>query len=346
MSRPTPAQSSRGRSFGAVVPDEFEDWTPPSGSRAEPAPVRRARPKPGRAGAAPVWGRIADSQIEEVAKQAAERRAARYAARQSFLGRHRVSAPRKPQALEAFKEVGRATKVTAGVVVVVALVAMALFALPWLKVQRVEVEGTSVVSKQQLLGEVGAGQGQSTLLLDSAAMTRSLLAQPWVRTAAVRVHWPDTLIISVSPLPPALIYQHGTGQELLAATGATLGAVTLLPAKPLPLLVDQRVLAPSQLGSVVLPGRLTAALVALARVFPATYGVGVTRYVITSIGALEIESNAGWTADLGLALTTSQIASIGPKLEELRALAAQVNLKSSGIKEIYLEDPFQVAVSY
>ncbi|MFZ0995124.1 MAG: FtsQ-type POTRA domain-containing protein [Candidatus Dormiibacterota bacterium] len=346
MSRPTPAQSSGGRSFGAVVPDGFEDWKPPSSPRAEPAPIRRARPKPGRAGATPVWGRIADSEIEEVAKQAAERRAARYAARQSFLGRHRVSAPRKPQALETLKEVGRGTKVTASVVVVVVLVALVLFALPWLKVQRVEVEGTSVVSKQQLLGEVGAERGQSTLLLDSGAMTRSLLAQPWVRAASVRVHWPDTLIISVSPLPPALIYQRGTNQQLVTVTGATLGAVALLPAKPLPLLVDQRALAPSKPGSVVLPSRLTAALAALARVFPATYGVGVTRYVITSIGALEIESSAGWTADLGLALTSSQIASIGPKLEELRALAAQVNLKSSGIKEIYLEDASQVAVSY
>ena len=346
MSRPTPAQSSRGRSFGAVVPDEFEDWTPPARVSADPAPPRRARPRPGRAGATPVWGRIADSQIEEVAKQAAERRAARYAARQSFLGRHRVSAPRKPQAFDAFKEVGRGTKVTAIVVVVVALAAVVLFALPWLKVQRVEVEGTSVVSKQQLLAEVGAERGQSTLLLDTSAMTRSLLAQPWVRSCTVRVRWPDTVIVSVTPLPPVLIYQRGSRQQLIAATGATLGVVALLPARSLPLFVDERALAPAQAGSVVLPGRLTAALVALARVFPAAYGVGVTRYVMTSIGALEIQSNAGWTADLGLALTSSQIASIAPKLEELRALAAQVNLKSSGIKEIYLEDGSQAAVSY
>jgi len=346
MSRPTPAQSSRGRSFGAVVPDEFEDWTPPTGSRADPAPPRRARPRPRRDSTAPVWGRIAESQIEEVARQAAERRAARYATRQSFLGRHRVSAPRKPQAFAALQEVGRATKVTAIVVVVVALAAVVLFALPWLKVQRVEVEGASVVSRQQLLAEVGAERGQSTLLLDSSAMTRSLLAQPWVRSATVRVHWPGTVVISVTSLPPALIYQRGSSQQLLAATGATLGAIALLPSRPLPLLVDQRALAPAQPGSVVLPSRLSGALVALARVFPATYGVGVSRYVITSIGALEIKSNAGWTADLGLALTSSQIASIQPKLEELRALAAQVNLKSSGIKEIYLEDGSQAAVSY
>lgn len=346
MSRPTPAQSSRGRSFGAVVPDEFEVWTPPTNSRTDPAPPRRARPRPGSSSATPMWGRMADSQIEEVAKQAAERRAARYAARQSFLGRHRVSAPRKPQAFDALQEVGRGTKVTAIGVVLVALAVVVLFALPWLKVQRVEVEGASVVSRQQLLAEAGAERGQSTLLLNSSAMTRSLLAQPWVRSATVRVRWPDTLIVSVTPLLPALIYQRGSSQRLLADTGASLGAIALLPSTPLPLLVDQRALAPAQPGSVVLPTRLTGALVALARVFPATYGVGVSRYVITSIGALDIKSNAGWTADLGLALTSSQIASIGPKLEELRALAAQVNLKSSGIKEIYLEDGSQAAVSY
>ena len=346
MSRPTPAQSSRGRSFGAVVPDEFEDWTPPTSSRADPAPPRRARPRPGSASTTPMWGRIAESQIEEVAQQAAERSAARYAARQSFLGRHRVSAPRKPQAFDALQEVGRGTKVTAIVAVMVALAAVVLFALPWLKVQRVEVEGAPVVPRQQLLAEVGTPRGQSTLLLDSSAMTRSLLAQPWVRSATVRVRWPDTVIISVTPLPPALIYQSGSSQQLLAATGATLGAIALLPSRPLPLLVDHRGLAPAQPGSVLLPSRLTGALVDLARVFPATYGVAVSRYAVTSIGALEIESNAGWTADLGLALTSSQIASIGPKLEELRALAAQVNLKSSGIKDIYLEDGSQAVVSY
>jgi len=74
--------------------------------------------------------------------------------------------------------------------------------------------------------------------------------------------------------------------------------------------------------------------------------VGVTRYLVTSIGALEIVASAGWTADLGLVLTSSQISSIGPKLEALRTLAGQVNLKTGGVKNIYLEDPSQVAVTY
>ena len=56
-------------------------------------------------------------------------------------------------------------------------------------------------------------------------------------------------------------------------------------------------------------------------------------------------SSAGWVADLGPALTPGQIGALGAKLEALRTLASKVNLKSTKIKEIYLENPSQVAVS-
>ncbi len=178
-------------------------------------------------------------------------------------------------------------------------------------------------------------------------MTRGLLAQPWVKDAAVYVHWPGTLVLAVTPLPPVMIYQQGSEQQWLAASGATLGQVAGLAAGSLPLLVDQRDLGVAKAGAIVIPSRLARALVALTRVFPASYdGVAVERYVITATGALEIESNAGWTADLGLTLTNSQISSIGAKLESLRALGEDVNLKTAGITEIYLEDPSQVVVSY
>ncbi|HVB14101.1 MAG TPA: FtsQ-type POTRA domain-containing protein [Candidatus Dormibacteraeota bacterium] len=346
MSPPARQHSSRGRSFGAVVPDEFGAWRPPERSRTEGPAVRRRRPEPTPAGGRPIWSRIPDDEIEEVARQAAERRAARFAARQRFLGRHRVSAPRKPQALDALREVGRAPKVLAVVLVAVTAAAVVLFALPWLKVQRVEVEGSSVVSRQQLLTEAGAHWGESTILLDAPAISRNLLAQPWVKGAAVHIRWPGTLVLAVTPLPAVMVYQQGSEQQSLAASGATLGPVPGLPSRQLPLLVDQRVLDVAKAGELVLPARLTQALMALNRVFLKTYGVAVSRYVISPTGALEIESNAGWTADLGLALTNSQISSIAPKLEALRALAGQINLKTSGITEIYLEDPAQVAVSY
>lgn len=347
MRPPASAQSSKGRWFGAVVPDEFEVWRPPEASRDDRTPPpRRRRPRSPGIASKPVWGRIPDADIEEVARQAADRRAARFAARQRFLGRVRLSAPRKPRALDSLREVSGGAKLVALALMLALVAAVVLFALPWLKVQRVEVAGRSLVPPQQLLADAGARRGESTLLVDTAAMSRNLLAQPWVQSAAVRVIWPQTLVLSVTPLPPVLRYQRGSGQQLVAATGATLGPGQGIPLITLPLLVDQRSLGSSGVGAVVLPGRLTRALVALSRVFQATYGVGVSRYLITSIGALEIESTAGWKADLGLALTGPQISSIGPKLEALRALAGQVNLKAGSIKVIYLEDPSQVAVSY
>ncbi|MGH7641410.1 MAG: cell division protein FtsQ/DivIB [Candidatus Dormibacteria bacterium] len=346
MSPPARQGFFRGRSFGAVVPDEFEVWRPPEAARTSTAPRRR---RPANAGAPehPIWGRIPDHEVEEVARQAAERRAARFAARQRFLGRHRVSGPRQPPAVDAWRQVGRVPKVLAVTLVALTLAAVALFALPWLKVQRVEVEGASVVPRAQLLTEAGARFGESTILLNAPAMSRSLLAAPWVKSAAVQIHWPGTLVLAVTPLPRVMVYQQGSEQQWLAASGATLGQVGGLPAAALPLLVDQRALGQARTGSAVLPSRLTQALVALAKVFPASYdGVAVERYVMTAAGALEIVSNAGWTADLGLTVTGAQISSLAAKLEALRALGGQVNLKTAGIKEIYLEDPAQVAVSY
>jgi cell division septal protein FtsQ len=347
MSSPARQESFRGRSFGAVVPDEFEAWTPPEPARGDRTPRRRRQVASVRTASRPVWGRIPDEDIEEVARQAADRRAARYAARQRFLGRHRVSAPRKPPALDALREVGRAPKIAAVTLAAVLLAAVVLFALPWLKVQRVEVVGSSVVSREQLLADAGARRDESTILLDAPAMTRSLLTQPWVKQATVQIRWPSTLVLDVTPLPPVMLYQQGSEEQSLTATGASLGPVASMVPTDLPVLQDERSLPPAAAGSAVLPGRLTRALVALAKAFPAAYeGVSVDRYVITASGALEIESNADWTADLGPVLTTSQVLSIGQKLEALRALGAQLNLKTAGIKDIYLEDPAQVAVSY
>jgi cell division septal protein FtsQ len=347
MSPPARQESFRGRSFGAVVPDEFEAWRPPEPSRSDRSPTRRRRAASTRSSGAPIWGHIPDEEIEEVARQAADRRAARYAARQRFLGRHRVSAPRKPPAWVALREVGRGFKILAVALAAVILAAVVLFALPWLKVQRVEVVGSSVVSRGQLLTDAGARWGESTILLDAPAMTRGLLTQPWISRAAVEIRWPSTLVLEVTPMPAVMIYQQGSEQQSLAASGASLGQVPNLAPTSLPVIQDERALSPAAAGSAVLPGRLTRALVALATAFPSAYdGVTVDRYLLTPAGALEIESNAGWTADLGPVLNGPQVQSIGQKLEALRALGGQVDLKTAGIKEIYLEDPAQVAVTY
>ncbi|MGH7666605.1 MAG: cell division protein FtsQ/DivIB [Candidatus Dormibacteria bacterium] len=342
---PPRQQPARSRGFGAVVPEGFEAWRPALEFEDDRPGVRSRRPQSAPEGH-PIWARIPDSEVEEVARQAAERRRARETARRRFLGRHRVSAPRRPIALEALPGVSRTTRVLALLLVLITAAAVLLFALPWLKVQRVEVEGAAVVPKAQLLHDAGAHLGESTILLNAPALTRNLLAQSWVKSAAVRVSWPGTLILAVTPLPPVMVYRQGVEEQRLAASGAALGPPAFGGPKGLPLLVDQRQLPLAQPGEEVLPARLTKALVELDGVFPATYGVAVSRYLITATGALEIRSSAGWTADLGPTVTRAQITAVGRKLEALRALAGEVNLSSAGIKQIYLEDPRQVVLKY
>lgn len=341
MAAPTHRRSEPRRSrFGAAVPDRFETWRPdrPTGRSA------RRRSRTDRAD----WRsqEIAEEVVAEIARQAAARREARQQSRSRLAGRMRLTRPRPPAWLELWRGLRLPVRLISVGIPAVLLAGLVLLNLPFLKVQRVEVEGSPVVSRAQLLSEAGVRIGQSTLVLNSRRMTAALLAQPWVSSAAVRVRWPGTLLVSVSALPPVLVYDRGSHKELLAATGAVLGPVPAGPAlRALPVLEDLRSGAGAAAGSLALPAHLTAALAALNSAFPAAYGVTVKDYVITRVGALEIQSSAGWTADLGPALTAAQVSALGPKLEALRALAAKVNLKSTAIKDIYLEDPGQAVVS-
>ena len=284
--------------------------------------------------------------LAEVARQAASRRQARDEARRHLAGRMRISRPEAPAWWRAWKELRLPARLVSILLPALALAGLLAVNLPFLKVQRVEVEGSSVVSRTQLLAEAGVVMGQSTLAVNTSRLTADLLAQPWVGSARAEVRWPGTLVLAVTPLPPVLIYARQGRQELLAASGAVLGPVPSGPAStPLPVVQDARPGAGARAGQVALPAPLASAMVALAAAFPAAYGVSVRRYLISPVGALEIQSSAGWTADLGPVLTASQIGALGPKLEALRALAAKVNLKGPGIRQIYLEDPSQVVVS-
>lgn len=320
------------------MPEDFRSWSP--GGR-RPRSIRERAP-------ARDWRRVelGDDVVAEVARQAAARRQARREDRRGLLGRVRISAPRRPRWLEVWASQSLRTRLAYAAATVAVAGGLAVINLPWLKVQRVEVEGGSVVGAAQLLQESGAHLGASTLTLDTKRLTANLLSQPWVSQASVRVRWPGTLVISVSPLPPALVYQQGTDSVVLAASGAVLGPVPSAPSsRPMPILINQQLGRPPAPGRVAVPARLAAALAALYPACPAAFTVSCSEFIMSPVGALEIKSSAGWVADLGPALTSSEIGSLGPKLEALRTLAARVNLKTAAIKEIYLENPSQVEVS-
>lgn len=325
--------------MGAAVPERFRERgpVPDRGGR----PRRRERPEDAS------WRHqeVGDEVLAEVARQAAARRLARDEARRGLAGRLRISRPKAPGWWELWKGLRLPVRLVTVALPALALAGLLAVNLPFLKVQRVEVEGSSVVSRSRLLAEAGISLGQSALVVNAGRLTANLLARPWVGSARVSIRWPGTLLVAVTPLPPVLVYRRAGRQELLAASGALLGPVPAGSSSvPLPALDDLRPGRGPGPGRVAVQPRLAAALAALARAFPAAYGVAVKSFQISRIGTLEIQTSAGWTADLGPVLTRAQVGALGPKLEALRALGAKESLSHSAIKTIYLEDPSQVVV--
>jgi len=74
-----------------------------------------------------------------------------------------------------------------------------------LAVQRAQVEGTSHLSRLQVLTAAGVGHHSNLLSLPVGRIAARVKALPWVERASVRRQLPDTVIIRVTERRPALL---------------------------------------------------------------------------------------------------------------------------------------------
>jgi cell division protein FtsQ len=77
-------------------------------------------------------------------------------------------------------------------------------------VQEVEVEGRDVTPRDDILKAIDAGRGTPILGVDPAKVKQQLESLPWIRTASVERHLPDTLYIRLTERQPLALWQrHG-----------------------------------------------------------------------------------------------------------------------------------------
>jgi cell division protein FtsQ len=92
-----------------------------------------------------------------------------------------------------------------------------------LDVDRIEVEGNHVVPAADIEAAAGVQHGDRMTGVDTGAVTASVEAMPWVRSAAVSRVWPSTVRVTVTERRPVAVVGGAAGDRVVDATGRVLG---------------------------------------------------------------------------------------------------------------------------
>lgn len=107
-------------------------------------------------------------------------------------------------------------------VTLVALAVAALAYLPWLTVQKIQVDGIGYVAADQVARVVDPLEGQALAFVDTGAVNDQVASIPGVKSVTTSRQWPSTLRVRVTErLPAALVERDGT-QEVVDHGGEPL----------------------------------------------------------------------------------------------------------------------------
>jgi cell division protein FtsQ len=118
-------------------------------------------------------------------------------------------------------------------------VAIDLTAAMGMRLENLTVEGRNMTAREDLLGAVDAERGTPILAIDVAKAREAIEALPWVKTANVERHLPDTVRIRIQERTAYALWQEGNRYTLVDRDGKPIVEVPQvdLTDKSLPLIV-------------------------------------------------------------------------------------------------------------
>ena len=243
-------------------------------------------------------------------------------------GRGRRMDPRiSARRTAVIKEQGQRRLIIAGVVLAVAVVVAGgwfLLHTSLFSARSVTVTGNVHETAAQVVVQAGLAGHPPLLNVNTGAAAARLEQLPWVRTAAVRVSWPDGVHIAVTEEVARFTATTPAGTwETLSDDGRVLDQMATRPPGLLLLTVPA---APGQPGS-VLPAKDAPGL-QVASTLPASFAAQVT--------AVTVEP-AGWVQ---LALTTPIVVNIGTateltaKYEDVSSILAGATLHNGDVIDV------------
>jgi cell division septal protein FtsQ len=216
-----------------------------------------------------------------------------------------------------------------------------LLAQPAFRAHLTRVSGSRHLSPDAINRALDLPADRNIFFLNPAELERRVEALPWVRTAAVDLALPDRVSVSVTEWQPAAVLQVGETSYYLNELGEVLDPAA--EAGKLPV-VNRPDLRGVRDGQHVVNGDLLPMLLQLQSGFYPAYRVSLMSFQLDGREVLSAQTDRGWTIVFGQMVTEGDRASLEPKLAALKALSSRIDLTSSAIRYINLENPGAPAV--
>ena len=153
-----------------------------------------------------------------------------------------------------------------------------------LTVQDVLVEGRAQTARDDILSALAVARGTPLLTVDPEAARARIEALPWVKTAVVERHLPDTLFVRLTERKPLALWQKDSQLALVDADGRVLTRDDLSLYRDLPIVIGED--APQAARAIL--GVLAAEPDLYHRIEALTY-VGARRWDVRLTGGIQIQ---------------------------------------------------------
>lgn len=220
-------------------------------------------------------------------------------------------------------------------------VTLFVLAQPAFRPNAVQVAGIRHVTRSQATAALDLEQDRNIFFLNHADLERRLKALPWVKSASVTLALPDRVSIRVVEWTPSAVLQVGESTYYLNDRGEILDPATEAGALPV---INRPDFGAAKSGEQAVASELLPMLLQLRAGFAPAFKVSLMSFELDGRDVLSVRTDRGYTVIFGQMVTSDDRASLEPKLAALRALSSRIDLTSSQIVYINLENPGAPAV--
>lgn len=199
---------------------------------------------------------------------------------------------------------------------------------PLFSARSVTVTGIVHETAAQVEAQAGLAGHPPLLDVNTGAAATAVERMPWVRSATVRVSWPDGVHIAVTEETPRLVVSEPGGRWVsLSADGRVLSVSTARPPGLILLTVPQ---SPGAPGSVIAardePG------LRVASTLPTSFAAQVTAVTVEPAGWIQLAMTTPIVVDIGSA------AELTAKYEDVSSILAGATLHNGDVIDVSVPD--------